>query len=216
MALFPVVPRWWLGEKLVTTHVPNGGWIALELAVAAWGVLAWRALVHSVTLTRDTLVIRNFWSTRQVPLADVTDVGFRRGALKVASRDGEGADQRLTVSVAGLGSAYWSGLRSDPDALAEALSSAVHLPPPPPRREIISRDWAWVMLVAAAACFALGVYAGPVQSMRGARPLALGEAGAMLYGLGISMLGFAIRVVRDHRRKRAQQAGAGAWSRGAA
>jgi hypothetical protein len=216
MTIFPVLPGWWLGETLVTSHVPNGGWIALELSLAAWGILAWRALVHSVTLTRDTLVIRNFLRTRRVRLADATGVGFRRGALKVTTGHGGVAGQRFTISVGGLGSTYWSGLRSEPDTLAEALCYAAGLPTPPSRREIISRNWSWVLLAAAAACFGLGLYAGPVQSMRGASSLALGVAGGMLYGLGLSMLVLAIRIVRDHRRKRAQQAVADGWSRGAA
>jgi hypothetical protein len=86
MAVFPVLPAWWLGEMLVASHVRHGDWIAAELGLAAW------------------------------------------------------AGQRFTVGVAGLGSTYWSGLRSDPDAVAEAVSDAAGLPPPPPRREIISRD----------------------------------------------------------------------------
>jgi hypothetical protein len=216
MAALPVLPGLLLGLTLVTNRVPNGGWIALELSVAAWGLLAWRALVQSVTLTRDMLVIRNFFSTRQVPLADVAGVGFRRGGLKVTTGHGGAAGKRFTVSVAGLGSTYWSGLRSDPDALAEAIAGAAGLPLPPARREIISRAWAWVVLVAAAACFALGIYTGPMQSGNPGRSLALAGAGGALYGFGISMLGLAFRVIRDHRRKRAQQAAAGGWSRDAA
>jgi hypothetical protein len=208
MAVFPVLPGLWLGVTLVTNQVPNGGWVALELSVAAWGLLAWRALVHSVTLTRDTLVIRNFFSTRQVLLTQVTEVGFRRGALKVTTGHGGVAGQRLTVTVGGLGSAYWSGLRSDPDALAEAISDAAGLPLPPPRREIISRTWARVVLVAAVACVGFGIYFGPWQDMDGNRSLALGMAAAVLYGLGTGTLGLAFRVARDHRRKRAQQAAA--------
>ena len=206
MAVFPVLPGWWLGKTLASNHVPNGGWIALELCVAAWGILAWRVLLHSVTLTRDALVIRNFFRTRQVPLADVTGVGFRRGALKVTSGHGGVAGKRFTVDVGGLGSAYYSGLRSDPDALAEAIAYAAGLPAPSPRREIISRNWSLVLLVVAVACFGLGFYAGPVQSMDGSRSLALSVAGAMLSSLGTSMLIFAFQVTRDHRRKRAQQA----------
>jgi hypothetical protein len=213
MAVFPVLPGLWLGVTLVTNQVPNGGWIALELSVAAWGVLAWRALVNSVTLTWDTLVIRNFFSTRQVLLAHVTGVGFRRGGLKVTSGHGGVAGKRFTVTVGGLGSAYWSGLRSDPDALAEAISYAAGLPPPPPRREIISRTCAWVVLVAAVACVGFGIYYGPLQDMHGNRSLGLGMAGGALYGLGIATFGLAFRVTRDHRRKRAQQAAAGEWGR---
>jgi hypothetical protein len=208
MAVVPVLPGLWLGVTLVTNQVPNGGWVALKLSVAAWGLLAWRALVHSVTLTWDTLVIRNFFSTRQVLLAQVTEVGFRGGALKVITGHGGVAGHRLTVTVGGLGSAYWSGLRSDPDELAEAISYAAGLPPPPPRREIISRTWARVVLVAAVACVGFGIYFGPVQDMNGNRSFALGMVAAVLYGLGTSTFGLAFRVVRDHRRKRAQQAAA--------
>lgn len=216
MAALPTLPALLLG-LLAASPGPNGGWIALALSVAAaWGLLAWRVLVQSVTLTRDTLVIRNILTTARVPLADVTDVGFRRGAMKVTSGHGGVPGKRFTVGVAVLGSAYWSGLRGQPDALAEAISSAAGLPPPPPRREIISRGWAWVILVAAAACFVFGVYLGPMRSMDEHPSLALSEAGGMLYGLGIATLGSAFRVIRDHRRKRARQAAAGDWNRDAA
>jgi len=209
MAVLPVLPGLWLGLTLVTNHVPNGGWVALELAVAAWGILAWRVLAHSVTLTRDTLVIRNILTTKRVPLADVTGVRFRRGVLTVTAAHEAAAAKRFAVSVAGLGSAYWSGLRDAADVAAEAISSAAGLPPPPPRREIISRNWAWALLVAAVLCVGFGVYCGPLQAIT--RPhvsFALAEAGAMLYGLGIATLGLAFRITRDHRRKRARQAAA--------
>lgn len=204
MAVFPTLPGLLLGRTLVTNQVPNGGWVALELAVAAWGILAWRVLAHSVTLTPDTLVIRNLLTTRRVPLADVTGVGFRRGALTVTAARGAAAAKRFAVSVVGLGSTYWSGLRSDADAAAEAISYALGLPPPPPRREIISRTWTWVLLVAAALCCGLGVYCGPFQSGNTGLPLALRVAGGGLYGLGIAALGLAFRITRDHRRKRAR------------
>jgi hypothetical protein len=172
--------------------------------------------VELTGLASDVLVIRNFFSTRQVLLAHVTGVGFRRGVLKVTTGHGGVAGQRLTVTVGGLGSTYWSGLRSDPDALAEAISYAAGLPPPPPRREIISRTWAWVLFVGAAACFAFGIYTGPMQSGNPGRSLALAGAGGVPYGVGISMLGLAFRIIRDHRRKRAQQAAADEWNRDAA
>lgn len=206
MAIFPVLPGWWLGKTLVANQVPNGGWIAMELSVAAWGILAWRTLVYSVTLTQGTLVIRNIFTTRKIPLTQVTGVGFRRGALKVTTIGHGGAPgKRFTVSVAALGSHYWSGLRSAPDALAEAISYAVGLPSPPPRRQIISQTWAWVILVAAVACMAFGFYTGPMQSGTPGRSLALVVAGAMPNIIGVGMLGSAFGVIRDHRRKRAQQ-----------
>ena len=73
-----MLPGLRLALTLVTNGVQGGGWLALGLAVAAWAILAWRALVHLVTLTRDTLVIRNITATVRVPLASVTGVGFRR------------------------------------------------------------------------------------------------------------------------------------------
>jgi len=188
--------------------VPHGDWVAIELWVAAWGILVWRVLVNSVTLTRDTLVIRNIFSTRQVPLADVTGVGFRRGGLKVTSGHGSVADKRYTVGVGNLGSTYYSGLRSDPDALAEAIAYAAGLPPPPPRREIVSRNWAWAALAVSVTCTGLGICYGCAQIMADSHSLALGEAAAVLYGLGTGTLGLAFRVTRDHRRKRAQPAAA--------
>jgi hypothetical protein len=82
LGVFTALPGLWLALTLVTNQVPAGGWIALALAVAVWGLLAWRTLAQSVTLTPDTLVIRNILATERVPLADVTEVGFRRGRLR--------------------------------------------------------------------------------------------------------------------------------------
>ncbi|MGH3295879.1 MAG: hypothetical protein ACRDP7_29185 [Trebonia sp.] len=67
----------------MTNQVPDGGWIALGLAAAAWGLLAWRALAQSVTLTPDTLVIRNILAIRRMPLADVTRSAPRTSARPV-------------------------------------------------------------------------------------------------------------------------------------
>jgi hypothetical protein len=49
--------------------------------------------------------------------------------------------------------------------------------------------------------------------MDGHRSLALTLAAGMLSGLGSGTLGLAICVIRDHGRKRAQQAAAGKWTR---
>lgn len=208
LGVFTALPGLWLALTLVTNQVPDGGWIALALAAAIWGLLAWRALAQSVTLTPDTLVIRNILATGQVPLADVTGVGFRRGRLTVTSAHGAAASERLAVRAVNLGSSRWSGLRSDADAIAEAITDAAGLPPLPPRKEIISRNWAWVMLLAAALCFGLGVYCGPLQSGNTGLPFALREAGVVLYVAGAGMLGLAFRITRDHRRKRTRQSAA--------
>jgi hypothetical protein len=200
------------GEPVGQRGEPDPGPLGLplnqlmSLAVAVWGVLAWRALAQSVTLTPDTLVIRNVLATEQAPLADVTEVSFRRGRLTVTSAHGAAASQRFTVSAVNLGPSRWSGLRSTADAIAEAITDATGLPPLPPRKEIISRNWAWIMLLAAALCFGLGVYSGPLQSGNTGLPFALRETGVVLYVSGAGMLSLAFRITRDHRRERTRQA----------
>ena len=82
LGVFTALPGLWLALTLVTNQVPGGGWIALALAVAVWVLLAWRALAQSVTLTSDTLVIRNILATEQVPLADVTEMERVRFVMK--------------------------------------------------------------------------------------------------------------------------------------
>jgi hypothetical protein len=69
-----------------------------------------------VTLTPDTLVIRNIFTTERVPLADVTEVGFHRGKLTVTSRHGTFASERNTVGIAILNVSRWSGRRTSADA----------------------------------------------------------------------------------------------------
>jgi hypothetical protein len=152
------------------------------------------------------LVIRNILATGQVPLADITGMGFRRGRLTVTFAHGAAASQRLAISAVNLDPSRWSGLLSNADAIAEAITDAAGLPPLPPRREVISRSWAWIMLLAAALCFGLGVYCGPLQSGNTGMPFALHEVGAVLYVADAGMLGLAFRITRDHRRKRTRQA----------
>lgn len=197
----------WLALTLVTNQVPDGGWIALALTVAVWGVLAWRVLAQSVTLTPDTLVIRNILATRQVPLAGITAAGFRRGRLTVTCEHGAAPSEQLAINAVNLGPSRWSGLRSDADEIAEAITGAAGLPPLPPRREIVGRNRSWVMLLAAALCVGFGLYYGPLSLLEGSsqsvhsRPFALSLLGAVLYPTGAAMVGLAFRITRDHRRK---------------
>ena len=202
------LPGLWLALTLVTNQVPDGGWIALALAVAAWGVLAWRVLAQSVTLTPDTLVIRNILATRQVPLAGITAAGFRRGRLTVTCEHGAAPSEQLAIiNAVNLGPSRWSGLRSDADEIAEAITGAAGLSPLPPSREIVGRNRAWVMLLAAALCVGFGLYYGPLSLLHGSpqstysRPFALSLLGAVLYPTGAVMVGFAFRITREHRRK---------------
>jgi hypothetical protein len=212
LGLVTALPGLWLALTLVTNQVPDGGWIALALAVAAWGVLAWRVLAQSVTLTPDTLVIRDILATRQVPLAGITAAGFRRGGLTVTWEHGAARSEQLAINAVNLGPSRWSGLRSDADEIAEAITGAAGLPPLPPRREIVGRNRAWVMLLAAALCLGFGLYYGPLSLLDGSsqsihsRPFALSLLGAVLFPTGAAMVGLAFRITRDHRRKHRRQA----------
>lgn len=209
LGIVTALPALWLALTLVTNQAPDGGWLALALAVAAWGLLAWRALTQSVTLTPHTLVIRNILRTEKLALAHITEVGFRRGRLTVACGHGAAAGLRFTVSAVNLGSSRWSGVRGDADAIAEAITGAAGLPLLAPRRQVISRGRAWLMFAAAALAFGLGVYFGPLQIWHTGHtrlPFALYEAGALLYSVGAGMLGVSFRIIRDHRRQRSRNA----------
>jgi hypothetical protein len=200
------LPAGYAALTLWTNQVPHAVWIALVAGLAAWGFLAGRVLAQSVTLTADTVVIRNIFATERVPLADVTEVGFHRSKLIVTSQRGPFAPGRNTVGTAILGLSYWSGRRALADRMADAINDAAGLPPLPPRREIISPNRARLLLVAAAVIFGSGVYLGPVQVMQlHHHSLALDEVGGVLYSGGIGALVFAYRLTRDHRRKRRAQ-----------
>jgi hypothetical protein len=197
------LPAAYLALTLWTNQVQHAVWIALALGLAAWGWLAGRALAQSLTLTADTVVIRNIFTTERVPLADVTEVGFHRGKLVVTSQHGTFAPERNTVGTAILGSAYWSGRRASADTMADAINDTAGLPHLPPRREIISPRRAWLLLVTAAAIFGIGVYLGPLQGIQlHHHSTAVGAVGGFLYGGGTTALAFAYRLTRDHRRKR--------------
>lgn len=197
------LPAAYLALTLWTNQVRHAIWIALALGLAAWGWLAGRALAQSLTLTADTVVIRNIFTTERVPLADVTEVGFHRGKLVVTSQHGTFAPERTIVGSAILGSSYWSGRRASADTMADAINDSAGLPPLPPRREIISSNRSRLLLVAAAVIFGIDVYLGPVGGVHlHHHSLALGEAGAVLYVGGVTALAFAYRLTRDHRRKR--------------
>ena len=206
LAVFTALPAGWLALTLVTNQVADGGWIALGLGLAAWAFLAGRTLVQSVTLTADTVVIRNIFTTERVPLADVTDVSFRRGKLTVTSQHGTFAPERSAVEGVSLGPSRWSGRRIKADAIAETIAAAAELPPPPPREEVISRNRARFIGLAACVLFGFGLFFGPLGSLGNHhRSFALVHVGAMLYVFGIGGISFASRLSRDHRRKRPGQ-----------
>jgi hypothetical protein len=60
-------------------------WLLLAGTSVAWLKLAGRTWDESATLTQDLLVVRNVFRTQRLPLADVTGVRFRKGALVLSA-----------------------------------------------------------------------------------------------------------------------------------
>jgi hypothetical protein len=207
-AIIVALPAGYLAVTLWINHAPDGPWIALACWLAAGGALAARVLRQRATLTHDTLVIRNIFTTERVPLSAVTGVGFRRGGkLTVTCQRGTFGDDRHVVRSAFLGSSYWSGRRSEADEVADAIAAAAGLPALPPRREIIGRAQAWLILVASSLLFAAGLYLGPIRSIGpvGHPSFAVTEAGVLFYIVGIVGIGFGFRLTLHHRRQRRRQ-----------
>lgn len=150
-------------------------WLVLAGSVLAWLALAGRAWRESVTLAPDLLVVRDVFRTRRIALADVTGVSFGRAGM-VAVRtagaalpgggglgthaSGRRAGRAVTIGAAKMGGAYWSGRRTSADAVAEAIAAAAGLPPLRPRRQLIGRRQALVMIPAGMALFALAAAIG--------------------------------------------------------
>jgi hypothetical protein len=204
-AIVAGLPAGYLAVTLWASHVPDGPWIALAGWLAAVGALAARVLTQSVTLTPDTLVIRNILTTTRLPLAAVTAVGFSRsGKLRVTGQRGTFGDERHVVRAVFLGSSYWSGRRDEADDVADAIAAAAGLAPLPPRRQIIGPTAARLILIAGSLAFAVGIWLGPMSTTvpGGRPPIAVGAAGVLLYVGGMMAAGFGFRLTRDHRRQR--------------
>ena len=197
MGVIITLPAGYLALTLWTNQVSHAIWIALALALAAWGFLAGRALAQSVTLTSDTLVVRNIFTTERVPLAAVTDVSFRRGKLRVTSQHGTFAAERFVVGAVNLGMSH----RASPDVTAAAITDAAGLPPLPPRPQIISRPVRPALL--AVIVFGFGLCLGPVRGLHTPRSRVLAESGAMLLVAVAVALSSIIRRTRDRHRNRA-------------
>ncbi len=111
---------------------------------------------------------------------------------------------RLAITAVNLGTSRWSGLQTEADAIAEAITTTAGLSPLPPRPELVNRNRAWIMLVVAALCLGLGLLYGPLLGRDAGLPFAARVVGTMLLPIGVGMLGQSFRITRDHRRKRLQ------------
>jgi hypothetical protein len=155
----PVTGSWYLPAPLT--------WLLLAACGMVWQKLARRTWQESVMLTEGMLVVRNVFRARRVPLADISAVWFRRGALVVAAAAGaaeSGGGRRsgrhagglqITVGAVKLGAAYWSGRRTGSDDAAGTIAAAAGLLPLPPRKELISLRAAAIMLPAGIAVLVL-------------------------------------------------------------
>lgn len=201
MAVVVSLPAAYVALTLWTNQVSHAPWITLALALPAWAALAVRVLGQSVTLTPDTLVIRNIFTTEHIPLAEVTGVGFNRRRMTVTSQRGTFAPEQHGVGMPALGTSYWSGRRSEADDVADTIADAVGLPALPPRRERVSRNRARLILAAAPVIFAAGLYLGPLGLLHPRHhSFAVTEVGVLLFLLGIQAFGFGLRLTLDHRR----------------
>lgn len=111
---------------------------------------------------------------------------------------------RLAITAVNLGTSGWSGLQTEADAIAEAITTTAGLSPLPPRPELVNRNRVWIMLVVAALCLGLGLLYGPLLGRDAGLPFAARVVGTMLLPIGVGMLGQSFRITRDHRRKRRQ------------
>jgi hypothetical protein len=160
----PVTGSWYLPAPLT--------WFLLAACSILWQKLVGRTWQESVALTEGMLVVRNVFRTRKVPLADISAVWFRRGALVVvvvaaaaaaAAESGSGRRSgrhagglQITVGAVKLGAAYWSGRRTGGDDAAGTIAAAAGLLPLAPRRELISLRTAVIMVPAGIAVLILG------------------------------------------------------------
>jgi len=137
----------------------------------AYLVLVWRVWRMSVTLTTGTLVIRNAFTTRRVPVANITRVLFDRNrllvieagtALPTGGNVGTGPARpyspsaRRTVLAVPVGAAYWTGRRTEADEVANMIAAAAGLSLPSPRKPKYSRGLVHFMLVASLVLMIIG------------------------------------------------------------
>ena len=171
-------------------------------------LLSWRIWQVSVTLTVDTLVIRNMFGTRRVRLTQIAGLTVGRNHLSVAEAGPlTPAGYRLparsrTVRAVPTAGAYWTGLRSEADVIADAIAAAAGLPPQPPRRQWIGRRAAWLLFAAGLACVSLGYLFGPPHVAAGRLSAPVYLTGTGLWIIAVITLPVSIPATISHVRNR--------------
>jgi hypothetical protein len=192
---------WWWFSSLTGGHGKTAGWLDLGVMLTALGCLAERAWSMSATLTAHELVIKNVFTTKRVPLADITRVGFRRGVLRATTNrfSGQGTvpGRHVTIRAVRLGTAYWTGRCCDGDRAADAIADAAGLPLLPPRRVRISRRRAAIMLPASLAATAAFVLLFLPRTYPHVHPL-YGRFGSALFAIGVLRVRPALEATFDY------------------
>ena len=126
--------------------------VGVVATVAAWVWLARRTWQESATVTDEAIVVRNVVRTYRVPAGQVHTMLFpsRGQQLRLlAGRSGRhGAQVSITVGAGRLGTAYWSGRRTQADDLAAAIAVASGLPAPAVRTQLMPAKVATALALA--------------------------------------------------------------------
>lgn len=201
-------------------------WSLLAVTGTAWLKLARRAWNESVTLTADSVLIRNVFRTRQLPLADISLVRWRHNRMLVISaqvraapgpaaaadtprRGRHAAGLAVAAAAARLGAAGYSGRRTRADEFADTIAAAAGLPPPARRKAVMSPRQAAIALPAGLALYLTGAALKAGPSITSLIPSARYLTGDVTFMAG-SMLGFpAAMVLLDLALDRLRRPGAG-------
>jgi hypothetical protein len=192
---------WWWFSSLTGGHGKTAGWLDLGVMLTVLGWLAGRAWSMSATLAWDELVIRNVFTTKHVPLADITRVGFRKGVLRASTSHVVGQrtvpGRPVTVRAVRLGTAYWTGRFCAADRAADTIAAAAGLSLLPPRRVRISRRRALLMLPASIAATVAFILLFLPSTYPHLHPI-YGHFATALLGAGVLSLRCALEATADY------------------
>jgi hypothetical protein len=206
-AMFPLLAAVFVGLPPGSSPGPVSWAVVAAIALVCLS-LARRSWLESVTLTADALIIRNVFTSRRIFLADIAGVTVRRNGLRVTEAGAPAPTGRhvggpsRVVGAVRPGGAYWTGRRTEADAVAEAIAAGAGLPPPGPRRVILSRGTARFGLAAGLVIDGLGVFLGPLHADNVRLPIDVVSLAAPLISLGTFVLIPAASAVLDYRRGR--------------
>ena len=211
-ALFAILLSLELGfGDVLSTGSQVANTVVLSVTIAlllVYLVLVWRSWQMFVTLTADTLVIRNMFTTRAVPLANISEVMIASTELRVF--EGGPAWQRHVVKVArGVGPDH---ARRRAEKIAGAIAVAARLPVPVRYQPYFSAGATVAVLLGGASMVFAGIVlqVAEMVSLHSSRvpgahpPVSTGPllagVGCACWGSGVLLLRLAIKSAADRRR----------------